>query len=201
MDHAPMHDRTTDPELLERVRDWGDDEAWQRFVIRYEPHLRAICRTYGLVGASADDCCQQVWVKLASAIRRFRYDPGRRFRSWLFAFFHSRIRDLRRASRSPWVEWPMTDEVAIDASLPEHDADEPSDPEIAAMLARAEAVQGAVRARVAPASWEVFCLVAIEGQPIADVARSLNREYTTVYRAFKRVSGMIDDERRLRDVC
>ena len=65
------------------------------------------------------------------------------------------------------------------------------------MLRRAEAVQEAVRARVAPESWEVFRLVAIEGQPVGDAARSLGREYTTVYRAFKRVSRMIEDERRL----
>jgi DNA-directed RNA polymerase specialized sigma24 family protein len=65
------------------------------------------------------------------------------------------------------------------------------------MLRRAEAVQEAVRARVAPETWEVFRLVAIEGQPVADAARLLGREYTTVYRALRRVSRMIDDERRL----
>jgi RNA polymerase sigma factor (sigma-70 family) len=199
MKQSPTSDRTTDPQLLERICDWRDDRAWERFVIHYEPQLRAVCRFYGLSGASADDCCQQVWVKLASAIRRFRYDPGRRFRSWLISFFHSRVRDVRRASRSPWLELPITDEVAFDAGRPEHDVDEPTDPEIAAMLARAEAVQGAVQARVAPTSWDVFRFVAIEGQQIVDVARSLNREYTTVYRTFTRVSRMINDERKRRE--
>jgi RNA polymerase sigma factor (sigma-70 family) len=195
MEHTPTNDRTTDPQLLERICDWRDDQAWERFVVCYEPQLRAVCRAYGLSGASADDCCQQVWVKLASAIRRFRYDPGRRFRSWLISFFHSRVRDVRRASRSLWMELPMIGEVAIDLDQRGHDADEPADHQIAAMLARAEAVQAAVRGRIAPSSWEVFCLVAIEGRPISEVARSLNREYTTVYRCFKRVSRMIDDER------
>jgi RNA polymerase sigma factor (sigma-70 family) len=197
MAHTPTSDRTTDPELLDRVRDWRDNQAWERFVIRHEPRLRAVCRAYGLTGESADDCCQQVWIKLASAIRRFHYDPGRRFRYWLLRFFHCRVRDVLRASRPPWIERSMVGDVAIEMDLHDHDADEPS-PEIAAMLARAEAVQAAVRARVAPKSWEIFHLVAIEGQPIADVARSLSQEYTTVYRNFKRVSRMIDDERRRR---
>ncbi len=195
-----MSDRTTDANLLERIHDWRDNQAWERFVTRYEPRLRAVCRAHGLVGESADDCCQQVWVKLASAIRRFHYDPGRRFRYWLLSFFQSRVRDVLRASRPPWIESPMIGEIAIQGGLTEVDADEPSDPQIVAMLARAEAVQEAVRARVAPANWEVFHLVAVEGQPVADVARALGREYLTVYRAFKRVGQMIDNERRLRDV-
>jgi RNA polymerase sigma factor (sigma-70 family) len=186
---------TTDPELLERVRDWRDSQAWARFVSHYNPRLRAVCRAYGLVEDSADDCCQQVWIKLASAMRRFHYDPGRRFRYWLQSFFHSRVKDVLRAA--PRSEWPLIGDIAVDREPPEPDADEPCDPEISGMLRRAEAVQEAVQARVAPESWEVFRLVAIEGQPVGDAARSLGREYTTVYRAFKRVSRMIDDERRL----
>jgi RNA polymerase sigma factor (sigma-70 family) len=165
-------------------------------VSHYQPRLRAVCRVYGLVGDSADDCCQQVWVKLASAMRRFHYDPGRRFRYWLQSFFHSRVKDVLRASRALGSEWPLIGDIAVDGEPPEPDADEPCDPGISGMLRRAEAVQEAVRARVAPETWEVFRLVAIEGQPVADVARSLGREYTTVYRAFRRVSRMIDDERR-----
>jgi RNA polymerase sigma factor (sigma-70 family) len=196
MEPMPTNGRTTDPKLLEQVRDWRDDQAWSRFVSHYDPRLRVVCRAYGLVGASADDCCQQVWIRLASTMRRFHYDPGRRFRSWLQSFFHSRVKDVLRASRALGTERPMIGDIAVDGEPPEPDADEPCDPEISAMLRRAEAVQEAVRARVAPETWEVFRLVAIEGQPVGDAARSLGREYTTVYRAFKRVSRMIDDERR-----
>ena len=195
-----MSDRTTDPELLERIHDWRDNQAWERFLIRYEPRLRAVCRAHGLVGESADDCCQLVWVKLASAIRRFHYDPGRRFRYWLLSFFRSRVRDVLRASPPASIEWLMLGEVAIDLDLPERDADGPHDPEIAGLLSRAEAIQAAVRARVAPTSWEIFHLVAIEGRAVAEVATTLGRAYTTVYRTFKRVSCMIDDERRRREI-
>lgn len=197
MDHAPGSARTTDPSLLERVRDWRDDQAWTRFVAQYEPRLRGLCAAHGLVGAQADDCCQYVWLKLASAIRRFHYDPGRRFQHWLLAFFKCRILDMLRSSRIPWTERPLDDEIA---SGPDHPGDhgDACGPELADMLRRAEAIQDAVRARVAPASWEVFRLVAIDGRSVSEVARSLGREYTTVYRSYTRVSRMIDDERRRR---
>ncbi len=76
------------------------------------------------------------------------------------------------------------------------DQDEPSDPEFWEMLRRAERVQNAVRGRVTADNWEVFRLVGIEGRAIGETAKSLGREYTTVYRAYKRVSRMIADERR-----
>jgi RNA polymerase sigma factor (sigma-70 family) len=193
----PTSGRTTDPELLERVRDWRDSQAWARFVGHYEPRLRAICRAYGLVGASADDCCQQVWIKLAAAMRRFHYDPGRGFGRWLSVYFHCRVKDILRASRGQGGEAPMTEDVDFDRFRPEPDRDDqPCDPEILAMLRRAEEVQYAVRSRVTPDNWEVFRLIAIEGCPIADTADFLGREYATVYRAYKRVSRMVADERR-----
>jgi RNA polymerase sigma factor (sigma-70 family) len=192
--------RTTDPGLLERVRDWRDEGAWHRFVTQYEPRLHAVCRVYGLVGASADDCCQQVLINLASAMRRFHYDPGRRFRYWLQTFFHSRVKDVLKASQGQYAEVQMTDDVAFDSFCPEHDPDdEERDPDILAMLHQAKQVQDTVQACVTPDNWEVFRLIAIEGHPIPEAAELLGRKYITVYRSYKRVSQMIADERRRRD--
>jgi DNA-directed RNA polymerase specialized sigma24 family protein len=68
------------------------------------------------------------------------------------------------------------------------------------MLSRAKQVQDTVQARVTPDNWEVFRLVAIEGQPIAVAAELLGRKYITVYRSYRRVNQMIAEERRRRDV-
>ena len=66
------------------------------------------------------------------------------------------------------------------------------------MLRQAEEVQDAVRARVTPENWDAFRLIGIEGRPIADTATDLGRPYTTVYRAYKRVSRLVAEERRRR---
>jgi RNA polymerase sigma factor (sigma-70 family) len=190
---------TTDPKLLERVRDWQDGPAWCRFVSNYEPALRAVCRHFGLTGHSADDCCQQVWIKLASAMRRFHYDPGRRFRSWIRCYFHSRVMDVLRSSGGDRATAPLTDDVAREPCRADEEYGEPCDPEILAMLRRAVAVQEAVSGRVTPDNWEAFRLIAIEGMPVPDAAALLGREYTTIYRAYKRVSRMIAEERHRRE--
>lgn len=191
--------RTTDPGLLERVRDWSDSEAWARFMDHYQPQLRSVCRGYGLVGDRADDCCQQVWIKLASAMRKFHYDPGLGFRSWLHVYFHCRVKDVLKSVRNRPPEVQLSDDAAagLPASvLPDDELDEPV---IRAMLRQAREVQDAVWARVTPDNWEVFRLVAIEGRSVAEAATSLGREYMAVYRAYRRVVGMIAEERRWRD--
>jgi RNA polymerase sigma factor (sigma-70 family) len=195
----PTSGRTTDPRLLEQVRDWRDSHAWNLFVNQYEPCLRALCLVYGLVGASADDCCQDVWWRLARRMRKFQYDPTRRFRGWVRVYFRCRINDFLKASRGECAELPMMGDMAVYPFLPTyvHD-DEERDPEILAMLRRAEEVQDAVRARVTPDNWEVFRLIGIEGYPIPEAAEFLGREYLTVYRAYTRVSQKIADERRRR---
>jgi RNA polymerase sigma-70 factor (ECF subfamily) len=194
---VPSRGRTTDPRLLERVRDWQDHEAWYRFVAHYEPHLRAVGRRYGFVGEGADECCQYVWEKLATEMRRFRYDPGQRFRGWLHGFFGNRVRDFRKIFKAHVLvlEEPLIAGLASGA-IDSDDVDEPPrDPLILAMLSRAEAVQGSVRARVTADNWEAFRMIAIEGFPVAEVAKLLDREYAAVFRAYKRVCRMIDAER------
>jgi RNA polymerase sigma factor (sigma-70 family) len=200
MSMTPIRDRgrTTDPKLLEQVIDWRDSQAWSRFVGQYEPHLRGVCRRYGLAGDRADECCQQVWEKLAAEMRRFRYDPGRRFRGWLHRYFQSRVKDVLKASKVHPFEERLTADMASDVCEPGDDDSQHCDPEFLAMLRQAEEVQTAVRARVTPDNWQVFRLIGIEGWAVAETAGFLGREYTSVYRAYKRVSRMVGDERRRR---
>ena len=193
----PVHGRTTDPNLLQRVGDWRDSQAWARFVNHYQPHLRAVCQRYQLFDDAADECSQSVWVKLSQQMRTFRYDPSQRFRGWLHTFFHHRVRDYLKSVQAIPVEERLTADVSYEPTDPDHLGGE-DDPEIVAMLRLAEEVQTAVRARVTPENWRVFQLIALEGWAAGEVANLLDRQYTTVYRACRRVMRMVDEERRRR---
>jgi RNA polymerase sigma factor (sigma-70 family) len=186
--------RTTDPKLLELVRDWRNGQAWPRFVEHYEPHLRAVCRRYGLVGEAADDCCQQVWIKLAARMRTFRYDPGQRFRGWLHRFFQGRVKDFLKAAKAHPFDQRQAGDEPFDWLDLAHDDGEPCDPEVLAMLRRAEEIQDAVRGRVKPDNWEVYRLIAIDSWSTEETAAFLGRKYAAVYRACQRVSRMLRDE-------
>ena len=80
-DHSGNQTRLS---LLSRLRTNPDNpSAWDEFVRRYGPQIRAWCRAWGLQEADAEDITQMVLVRLAVKLRGFVYDPGGSFRAWL----------------------------------------------------------------------------------------------------------------------
>jgi RNA polymerase sigma-70 factor (ECF subfamily) len=74
----------TRPSLLLRIRDPGDTESWNTFVEVYGPLIHRYGRSRGLQWADAENVTQEVFTKVAQAIRTFDYRPEQgRFRDWL----------------------------------------------------------------------------------------------------------------------
>ena len=62
--------------LMVRVQKFpADPTAWDEFVERYRPMIRAWCLKWDLQDSDAEDVVQEVLVKLVAAIRKFQYDP------------------------------------------------------------------------------------------------------------------------------
>ena len=57
----------------------ADVGAWDRFVERDQPMIRAWCLRWGAQAADADDVAQEVLTRLVTAMKTFRYDPERSF--------------------------------------------------------------------------------------------------------------------------
>ena len=75
---------STQPSLLSRVRDAGDDEAWREFDRKYRDLILGYARSRGLQEADAADVRQLVMMGLARSLRNFRYRPELgRFRDYL----------------------------------------------------------------------------------------------------------------------
>src|SRR5436190_17847818 len=79
----------TSPTLLGRLQtDPTDQVAWEAFVSRYGPKIYGWCRHWRLQEADAEEVTQTVFAKLATAMRRFNYDPTSSFRGWLKTLTH-----------------------------------------------------------------------------------------------------------------
>ncbi len=77
----------------------GDEAALAVLVSRHAPQLRAYLHRHSGSSEDADDLLQETWVRVARSARRF--DPTRRFRSWLYGIATNLARDLfrRRGAR------------------------------------------------------------------------------------------------------
>jgi RNA polymerase sigma-70 factor (ECF subfamily) len=193
----------TSPNLLDRVRDWGDHPAWARFFERYDPMLHRWCSRFSLDADTADELCQRIWVELMARMRTFRYDPSGGFRRWLWRLFRSRAIDLLRRRRTAQVTafGPLTpgnptrrhsESEAVDG----RESEGPGPSLVLIMLA--EEAQAAVRARVDADTWRAYWIVAIKDRSIREAAESLGKSYTAIYTGYKRVDRMLRTEGELR---
>ena len=69
--------------LLERLRQPGNQSAWDRFVDLYAPLLYYWGRQAGLQEPDVADLVQDVFLILLSKLPEFAYDRERSFRGWL----------------------------------------------------------------------------------------------------------------------
>jgi RNA polymerase sigma-70 factor (ECF subfamily) len=84
--------------LLERLREPGDRDAWDRFVRLYTPLLYHWAGRLGLAPDEAADLVQDVFVLLLDKLPGFTYDASRRFRGWLWTLTINKVRERRRAA-------------------------------------------------------------------------------------------------------
>lgn len=71
--------------LLDRLGDYGDQDAWDRFVERFRRPITSFALEVGVPPRDVEDVTQETLVAFAQAFRAGRYDRARgRLRSWLF---------------------------------------------------------------------------------------------------------------------
>src|SRR4051794_33274142 len=107
----------TPASLLERLRQPGDREAWERFVELYSPLIHAWSRRAGLHDPDATDLVQDVLVTLVEAMPTFVYDRHKSFRRWLKTITLNRWRDLckRQGRLSPAGAAALAEAVVPDS--------------------------------------------------------------------------------------
>jgi RNA polymerase sigma factor (sigma-70 family) len=185
----------TSPTLLARVgQEPSDQAAWEAFVARYGPKIRGWCRQRGLQPADAEDVVQDVLMRLARALKTFRYDPSRTFRGWLRQVTQHALADyFAERKRRPGAGVGNDQVLAVLETVQARD-------DLLAYLEQefAREVVGracaVVRERVEPQTWEAFRLAACEGRAGEEVAAMLGMNVTAVFKAKSRILGFIREE-------
>ena len=180
--------------LIVRLKDRGDQEAWDAFAQVYRPVIcRLACRK-GLQLADAEDLAQQVLVAVAAAVHRWEPDESRgRFRAWLHRIAHSLIINVL-TRRSP--DRATGAEVAQDL-LDQQPAPEGPDSDLLQTEYRREVfawVARQVRGEFQPETWMAFWHTAVEGRAVPDVARLLEKKSGAVYAARGRVMRRLKEK-------
>jgi RNA polymerase sigma-70 factor (ECF subfamily) len=181
-----MH--TTSPSLLERLQQSAEQADWERFVKLYTPLLFHWTRRLGLDGTDADDLVQDVFVQLVQHLRKFHYDPNKRFRGWLWTVTVNKWRE--RCRRRP---------IAVPAG--DTQLDRVASPDVADEVDEAEYQQYLVvralrfmEAEFQPTTWRAFWESVSMGRRASEVAAELGITENAVYLAKSRVLRRLRQE-------
>ncbi len=172
---------TTPVSILEKLRQPEDDRAWEQFVQIYTPLLYFWTRQLGLRSHDAAELVQDVFLLLVEKLPEFQYDPAKSFRAWLRTILVNKWKNYSRAKGKLTVDKGVSpDEVAIEPSTPEFEAEE----------YRQYVVNRAMellRAEFPEMSWKICWELIVAGKSPAEVMREFQVTANTVYLAKSRV--------------
>jgi RNA polymerase sigma-70 factor (ECF subfamily) len=174
--------------LLARLRDPRDRAAWGQFVELYGSLVYGFARQRGLQDADAADLTQDVFLAVARAMGRWRYDPSQgTFRGWLYGVTRHKVaRFLQRRRTHPPGSGDANARERLDQTpSPEAGPEGDWERDFQRHLFRLAADQ--VRDSFAPTTWQAFWQTAVEGRAAADVAADLSLSVGAVYVAKSRV--------------
>ena len=181
--------------MMRVQKDPADPKAWDEFVQRYRPMIEAWCRKWGLQASDVDDVTQDVLLKLLAAIKQFRYDPGRSFRSWLKTVTQNALTDFVRARKRVTSHERM--QAAELAESSDAMADLERKLEGAFENELVDLAMRRVEKRVKPQNWQAFRLTAIDGLTGAEAADRLQMPVANLYVAKNRVQKLLQEEIQL----
>lgn len=181
--------------LIVRLQDERNDQAWDDFVVAYEPFLYRMAARQGVPERDVPDVVQQVLLAVARSVEGWS-DDGRdaSFRRWLSTVARNVvIRFMTRERRQPQGGGGTS---VID--LLKNVADEPAaaerqryDHELIVWAAEQ------VRSEFLETSWTAFWATTVDGRRVADVATELNISVGSIYmsrsRIMARIRGLIQD--------
>ena len=185
---------STQPSLLVRIRDQGDNEAWDRFVEIYAPLVYRFARKHGLQDADAADLTQEVLRAVARAAHRLQYDPELgSFRNWLFTVARNKLRNFFASKgRHPQGSGDTSNQNLLEQQPAAEQDDTQWDREYDRRLFEWAAEQ--VRGSFEQTTWQAFWSTAVDGQTPKEVAQSLGMSVGAVYIAKSRVLGRIKEQ-------
>jgi len=193
--------------LLSRLRDWKDQEGWQKFFDTYWRLIYNVARRAGLSDAEAQEVVQTTFIYLSRRMPRFHYDRQRgSFKSWLRVVTRSRINVYCRTELADQklVREPFPRDAGLETDALEGLPDPAAD--ALDQVWQQEWEQNLVstafrrlRSKVSSQQLLIFRTATFGDLPASQVAKKLGVNVAQVYLARHRVGRLFKAEvRRLR---
>ena len=194
--------------LIQRLKNWDDQESWGEFFEAYWRLIYSMASKSGLTHAEAEEVVQETILSVCRKIKEFRADPtAGSFKSWLLTLTRWRIGDqFRKRARAEALRHHKS--AAPDPATDPSTATEERVPDPAGNVLEAvwneeweanllETALEKLKGQVKPKHYQIFYLLAVKEQPPSQVAKALGVNIGQVYLVKHRVGGLF--KRALKD--
>ena len=186
--------------LLNRLKDWEDQESWQDFFDTYWKLIYGVAARAGLSDDEAQEVVQETIIRVSKKMPKFKYDPSLgSFKSWLLHTTDWCINDQFR-KRAKEIDAPThLRNNALRISKIE-DVPDPAGFDLEVIWNTEwqthifDAAIARVKPRVNAKQYQIFDLYVIKKWPVGKVAHTLGIGRGRVYLARHRIGGMIKKE-------
>ncbi len=188
----------TNQELLLRIRDSADREAWIEFEQFYRPVVFRVARSLNLQEADALNVVQEVMVKIENSIDRWTPDqPPGSFRNWLRKVARNAALDAIRKKRPDASPGGSAAQLSLNAV---------AEPDQVLSQLRVEVERQAfrwaadrIKHEFHETTWNAFWQTMIEGVPCEVFAKETGKSIGSVYTSRSRVMHRLKSEVQLFD--
>jgi len=181
--------------LVERLKNWEDQQHWQEFFETYWRLIYGVARQSGLTDAEAQDVVQETVITVAKNITKYERDAGS-FKGWLLHITRWRIADQFRKRAPATAQSPTrggSRETATIERVPDgFDLRTTWDAEWHQHVFQAALLR--VKRRVDAKHYQIFDCLVVKQWPAARVADSLSVSLAQVYIVKHRLSAQLKKE-------
>lgn len=179
--------------LLASLNDSAAESAWNEFVVLYRPLIIRVARAKGVQDADAEDLAQEVLTRVERSVGSFESQGPGSFRRWLSQVTRNLVINFLTRNK----ELNGTGDSNVQSLLRQHaDVGNQTGTLFDFELRRIRFQQAAevVSEQVARSIWQCFFLTAVKDEPVAAVAKKLNKSEGAVRVARCRVLAKIRSE-------
>jgi RNA polymerase sigma-70 factor (ECF subfamily) len=174
--------------LLVRIQDAESQAAWVEFLSLYEPFVYRFARRKGFQDADAQDLCQEVFRRVACAVKGWTPDPERgTFRGWLVRITHNLVLNQLRGARRHVKATGDSNMLQLLDALPDGHDEQTEELEREYRRHLFALAAEAIEKEFTRSTWEAFWKTSVDGASPSAVAAELSISVGAVYIARSRV--------------
>jgi len=186
--------------LVQRLKEWGDDESWQDFFDTYWKLIYSVALRAGCTSAEAHDVVQETVLTVAKKMQQFKAEPALgSFRAWLCSITRRRVADQLR-KRQPATLFRERRPRETGCASTTNEIPDQAEPTLEDYWHEEwqnhlmELALDRVKSRANARQYQIFDLHVVKKLPAERVAHGMGIKVADVYLAKHRVAALIKKE-------